>query len=159
MDEGQRQLAGAMGRIPSGMFILTVRRGQAETGMLASWVQQCAFEPPHISVALKRGRPIMGWLEPGSDFVLNILDDTQTDMVAHFGRGFELDQPAFEGLDVERSDGVAPVLAEALAYIQCRVTSRCEVGDHVLFLSAIVGGRVLNQGQPMVHVRKSGLHY
>ena len=31
----------ALGRIPSGLFVLTLRHGGRETGMLASWVQQC----------------------------------------------------------------------------------------------------------------------
>jgi flavin reductase (DIM6/NTAB) family NADH-FMN oxidoreductase RutF len=159
MTEDQRHLAAALGRVPSGMFILTVRHGEAETGMLASWVQQCAFEPPHVSVALKIGRPVSAWLTEGSRFTLNILDDSQTDMVAHFGRGFALGDPAFTGLEVERPNENAPVLEEALAYLVCRVVRRCPIGDHDVLLSEVVSGQLLNEGQPMVHVRKSGLHY
>src|SRR5882672_4348244 len=35
--EGHKQLAAALGRIPSGLFVLTFRQGEIETGMLASW--------------------------------------------------------------------------------------------------------------------------
>ena len=48
-------LAAALGRILSGVSVLTGRGTQA-TGMLTSWVQQCAFEPPSVSVAVKQGR-------------------------------------------------------------------------------------------------------
>ena len=156
--EAHKLLFAALGRIASGLFVLTGRHEQTETGMLVSWVQQCAFEPPHVSLALKRGRTIGAWLEPGDVFVLNILDETQTDMIVHFGRGFELDEPAFTGLEVIRS-GEAPVLAEALAYLECRVASRVVAGDHDLVIAQVLRGRPLNEGQPMVHVRKSGLHY
>jgi flavin reductase (DIM6/NTAB) family NADH-FMN oxidoreductase RutF len=159
MNEARRQLAATVGRIPSGLFILSVRHGELETGMLTSWVQQCAFEPPHISIALQRDRPIIAWLSHGAAFILNILDDNQTDMIAHFGRGFALGEPAFEGLDVERPETGGPVLREALAYLECRITGRHLVGDHELFLAEVVGGQVLNDGQPMVHIRKSGAHY
>jgi flavin reductase (DIM6/NTAB) family NADH-FMN oxidoreductase RutF len=155
----QRHMAAALGRVPSGLFVVTMRQGAAETGMLASWVQQCAFAPPHISLAIQRGRPLTAWLTDGAHFRVNILDDTQTDMIAHFGRGFEPGEPAFEGLEVERPGGGPPVLSEALAYLECRVTGRCPVGDHDLFLAEVVGGRMLGEGHPMVHVRKSGLHY
>jgi flavin reductase (DIM6/NTAB) family NADH-FMN oxidoreductase RutF len=155
----QRQLAAALGRIPSGLFIVTSSHQGQETGMLASWVQQCAFDPPHLSLALKRGRPLHKWLTEGAAFVVNVLDDTQTDMVAHFGRGFSPEQPAFEGLEVERSGERPPVLKDALAYLECRMVGHLMVGDHDVFLGQIVGGRVLNEGHPMVHVRKSGLHY
>ena len=159
MNEPDRQLAAALGRIPSGLFILTARRGEAESGMLTSWVQQCAFQPPHISVALKRDRPIGVWLTKESAFTLNILDDSQTDMIAHFGRGFALDEPAFEGLEVERPESGGPVLQEALGYLECRVIDRYPVCDHELFLAEVVAGRLLSEGQPMVHTRKSGFHY
>jgi flavin reductase (DIM6/NTAB) family NADH-FMN oxidoreductase RutF len=160
MDEARRQMSAALGRIPSGLFVLTASRGEAESGMLSSWVQQCSFNPPLISVAIKRDRPITNWLTPGSAFTLNILDHTQTDMVAHFGRGFDLDQPAFEDLEIERPAGsTAPVLQEAVAYLVCRVAGRHPVGDHDLFLGEVIGGRILGEGPPMVHVRKSGSHY
>jgi flavin reductase (DIM6/NTAB) family NADH-FMN oxidoreductase RutF len=159
VNETQRQLSAALGRLPSGLFVLTACRNGSETGMLTSWVQQCAFDPPHISVALRMGRPINAWLTDGSPFTLNILDHSQTDMVAHFGRGFNLNEPAFEGLDIERPDDSAPVLQEALAYLQCVVTRRLSVGDHELFLARVAGGKVLSEGQPMVHIRKSGSHY
>lgn len=155
----QRQLAGALGRVASGLFIITAHHGEAETGMLASWVQQCSFEPLLINVAIKRERPIAAWLTDGAAFVVNILDDSQTDMIIHFGRGFELDEPAFTGVEVERPDDGPPVLAEALAYLGCRVAGRYPTGDHDLFIGQVIAGRLLNEGHPMVHIRKSGFHY
>ncbi len=154
-----KQLAAALGRIASGIFILTARRNSLETGMLVSWVQQCAFEPPHLSAAIKCGRPINAWLQPGAMFTLNILDDTQTDMIVHFGRGFQLNEPAFTGLDLIRPGDGTPVLEEALGYLDCRCASRQMVGDHELIVAQVVGGRLLGEGQPMVHLRKSGFHY
>src|SRR6516162_4617149 len=97
--------AAALGRVPSGLFILTARHGEDETGMLASWVQQCSFDPPLVCIALRKGREIASWLPEGARFILNILDDTQTDMLIHFGRGFSEKEPAFTDVDVERVDG------------------------------------------------------
>jgi flavin reductase (DIM6/NTAB) family NADH-FMN oxidoreductase RutF len=154
-----RALAAALGRIPSGLFILTATNGTAETGMLASWVQQCSFEPLQLSVALRKGREVTEWLTPGASFVLNVLGDGQTSFLAHFGKGFPTGQSAFTGLDVLRGEAPAPVLAGALAYLECRVEARHPAGDHELLLARLLAGKVLGTGQPMVHVRKSGLHY
>jgi flavin reductase (DIM6/NTAB) family NADH-FMN oxidoreductase RutF len=158
-NDPSRQLAAALGRIPSGLFVLTAQHAGAETGMLVSWVQQCSFDPPLITVALKRGRSVADLLAESATFVLNILDDGQTDMVVHFGRGFELAEPAFAGLEIERIDGLPPVLSESLAFLACQVMSRHSVGDHDLVIAQVIGGKMLSDGQPMVHVRKSGLHY
>ena len=62
-DDRLKPLAAALGRIASGLFIVTAQRGDAETGMLASWVQQCSFDPPQISMCLRQGRDINAWLE------------------------------------------------------------------------------------------------
>jgi flavin reductase (DIM6/NTAB) family NADH-FMN oxidoreductase RutF len=158
-DSHRQPLAAALGRIPSGLFVVTFRHDQDETGMLASWIQQCSFEPPQVSVAVRSDRDVLAWLQPDAPFTVNILDESQTDMLVHFGRGFALGVPAFEGLDLERPDGAPPVLSDSLAYLECRVRQRCNVGDHELVIGHVVAGRLLSEGKPMVHVRKSGLHY
>ena len=152
-------MAAALGRIPSGLFVLTVQRGDIETGMLASWVQQCSFNPPLISLAINPKRDVAGLLTPDSLFTLNILEDTQTDMIVHFGRGFPLNEPAFTELEVIRGQSNGPILAESLAFLTCQVKSSHSAGDHDLFIAQVIDGRMLDEGHPMVHVRKSGSHY
>ena len=154
-----KELAGAIGRIPSGLFIVTARQGDAETGFLASWIQQCSFEPFQISVAIKSGRAVSAWLTPGAPFVVNILEVDQTDLLVHFGKGFALDEPAFNGLDVDRATAGAPILSDTLAFLDCRVVGCHAAGDHDLVVGRVTAGRVLAEGRPMVHVRKNGAHY
>jgi flavin reductase (DIM6/NTAB) family NADH-FMN oxidoreductase RutF len=158
-DDPHRPLASALGRIPSGIFVLTVAQGSVETGMLASWVQQCSFEPPQLSVAIRPNREIVQLLSTGVTFTLNILESSQTDMIVHFGRGFALGQDAFTNLDVRRTPSKGPVLSEALGYLECEVVGRFPAGDHDIFLSRVLAGELLDEGQPMVHIRKNGLHY
>ena len=108
---------------------------------------------------MRRGREVLDALSVGTDFTVNILDRDQTDMIAHFGRGFKPGEPAFNGLTVSRPDGAPPVLDEALAYLRCRVTARHPAGDHDLVIGEVTAGRVLGEGQPMVHVRKTAAHH
>lgn len=154
-----KQMLAALGRIVSGMFVVTARRGHAETGMLASWVQQCSFDPPQVSVALKKGREIADWLPEGAVFIVNILDDTQTDMIIHFGRGFSNKEEAFTDVEVRRIDSNPPILNDALAFLECRVAGRYSTGDHELVIGRVMAGRLLDEGHPMIHIRKSGAHY
>ncbi len=158
-NDPHRPLAQALGRIPSGIFVLTVTRGAIETGMLASWVQQCSFDPPQISVAIRRDRDIAALLDTGTTFTLNILEASQTDMIVHFGKGFAITEDAFVGLEVRREPPRGPVLTEALGYLECEVVGRMAAGDHDLFLGRVRAGELLDEGQPMVHIRKNGLHY
>ena len=159
LEEAKQSLASALGRVPSGLLVLTIARGDVETGMLASWVQQCSFEPPMVTVAVKKDRKISELLADESPFTLNILDESQTGAVRHFGKGFALNEPAFDGLEITRDENNGPVLANSLAYLSCRVRNRVDAGDHHVLLAQVEHGRVLGEGKPMIHVRKNGLRY
>lgn len=158
-NDPHKNLAAALGRIPSGIFILTAAQGAVETGMLASWVQQCSFQPPLITFILQRGRPIANLLTTDGVFTLNILEAAQTDMIAHFGKGFTLADNAFEEVDIRRAPPHGPILTEAHAYLFGKVVSRMSAGDHDLYFAEITAGSLLDEGQPMVHIRKNGFHY
>jgi len=164
MSESQQQagleLSQALGRIPSGIYILTVRYEEHSTGMLASWVQQAGFEPPTLSVAVRRDRYVAKWIESSRRFTLNQVAKGNKNLVRHFGRGFEPGAPAFEGLELLDEASGNPVLASAMAFLDTEVLSSCLSGDHQIFLSRIVGGRILNSdSEPMIHVRHNGFHY
>ena len=145
--------------IPSGIFILTVARDGVETGMLASWVQQCSFHPPMLSFVVQRSRPIADFLGTDAGFTINILEAAQTDMIAHFGKGFTLQDDAFKDLSIRRAAPHGPILEEAHACLFGKVVNRIATGDHDLFLGEVIAGSVLEEGLPMVHIRKNGLHY
>src|SRR5437588_6712518 len=127
-----KALAAALGRVPSGLFIVTIRHGRSETGMLASWVQQCSFEPPQVTFAVNTQRPVLPWLAAGTPFTVNVLAEGQKRLLAHFGKGFALNEPAFEGVELLRLGEGAPALREALAYLDCRVAALVPAGDPVL---------------------------
>lgn len=127
--------------------------------MLASWIQQCSFEPPSISLAVKQSRFLASWLEEGCPFTVNILDESQTELISHFGRGFAPEQDAFAGLEIRRRSDAAAILTDCLAYLDCKVQDSVPVGDHILFIAEVLDGNVLNPGRPMVHIRKSAAHY
>jgi flavin reductase (DIM6/NTAB) family NADH-FMN oxidoreductase RutF len=148
-----------LGRIPSGIFILTAGTGERATGMLASWIQQAGFDPPSITVAVNRQRYVCDWLAEGRPFVVNVLGEMHKDYLAHFGRGFKQGEPAFEGLEITYCPRGVPILAGALGHFECERLEHIDSGDHRIFLAKVVRGQLLDEGQPMVHIRKSGAHY
>lgn len=151
--------AAALGRVPSGLFVITAGREADTTGMLASWVQQCSFDPPQLTIAVQPGRPIGQLLADGAHFVLNLLGEGQGHLLKHFAKGFERDEPAFTGLQLDRSAEGVPVLHVALGHLACIVAGRLSAGDHDLIIARVTGGRLHRDGKPAVHVRKSGLNY
>ena len=149
-----------LGRVPSGIFILTVGVGERATGMLSSWVMQAGFEPPMVSVAVKLGRYVCDWLSEGQPFVLNLVGESQTDLVKHFGKGFEPGAPAFKGVAITHCARGVPILADTLGHLECEPLRHEDSGDHRIFLAKVVRGKLRHaDAQPMVHVRRSGANY
>jgi flavin reductase (DIM6/NTAB) family NADH-FMN oxidoreductase RutF len=148
-----------LGRIPSGIFILTVGDGERATGMLASWVMQAGFEPPMVTVAVKQGRYVGEWISQGDPFVLNLVADEQKHLLKHFGKGFEPGEPAFSGLAVRSAGNGVPALSEAIGHLECEMADCLESGDHRIFLARVSDGALANDLPPMVHIRKTGAHY
>ena len=153
-------LAKALGRIPSGLYILTVRRGDRATGLLASWVQQAGFDPPMLTAAVQRDRYVGDWIAAGGRFTLNQLAVGSKALIRHFGRGFAEDAPAFEGLELREGARGGPILTAALAYLDVEVAAQVVEGDHRVFLARIVAGELLDPAaEPLLHVRSNGFHY
>ncbi len=111
-------IAQVLGRIPSGLFVLTVRHEERDGGMLASWVMQAGFEPPMVSVAVRSDRHLAAWLTAGSPFALHILPTGDKSLLKHFSRGFEPDEPVLEGLDFERGPHGVAVLKGTVGHMR-----------------------------------------
>ena len=150
----------ALGRVPSGLFILTARRGDHATGMLASWVQQAGFLPPMLTVALRHDRYVADWVAASGRFTLNQVRAGHKRLIQHFARGFAPDAAAFDGLALRGDAQGGPVLADALAFLAAEVAAELSSGDHRIFLARVVAGALLDPGaDPMLHVRHNGSHY
>jgi len=149
------EIATGLGRIPSGLFVVTWHDDGVDRCMLASWVMQAGFAPPQVSVAIGESRDLLAAVDRGQPFVVSVLAESQRGLLARFGKP---GPDAFTGLAVQRTASGAIALPDASAWLECRPTARAAHGDHVVVLAEVVaaGG---GGGEPAVHVRRNGLRY
>ena len=157
--ETREEIGKALGKIPSGVGVLTAKGGAEESAMLASWFQQVAFEPPMIAVAVNKSRPILSLIQSSKAFTVSLFHTNQKDLFGHFAKGFEPGQDPFQGIKVTSSGTGGAVLSDAMSFLSCEVSGELDAGDHKVFLGRVVKGGVLNEGHSMVHTRKTGFHY
>jgi flavin reductase (DIM6/NTAB) family NADH-FMN oxidoreductase RutF len=112
-----------------------------------------------ITVALHEDRVLARWLAEGTPFTVNLLSQEQRPLLAHFGRGFEEGEPAFEGLEIERTSNGAPALAGTVGYLECEPSGHLDSGDHRVFLARVTAGHFNEGRRPLVHVRRNGMKY
>jgi flavin reductase (DIM6/NTAB) family NADH-FMN oxidoreductase RutF len=149
-----------LGRIPTGLYIITAENNGQRAAFLASWVCQAGFSPPAVSVAVKQDRPIMRQMNRGAHFAVNLLGKDDKAIMGRFARGFEISDDPFEGSTIERTDNNTPYLPDALGFLECRLLRLLEPStEHNLIVGEVIGGHMLKEGEPWVHIRKSGDHY
>ena len=159
----QARIAPVLGRVPSGVFILVAGDGNGrQTGMLTSWVQQASFEPPQVTIAVNKSRYLIDWLKDGSPITLNQVPKGDNVLFRHFGKGFDPDANAFEGIDLIPANNGLTALSSAMATLEGAVCGQMDAGDHRILLVTITDARSHkdpSQFEPFVHVRKNGFSY
>lgn len=151
----------AVGRIVGSLSIVTASQGELSSAMVASWISQASFTPPGFTVAVAKDRAIEALLYPGRPFVLNILaEGKHLGAMKHFLKPFAPGEDRFAGIETTPASNGAPILSEAIAYLECQVGERMECGDHWLVYATVEAGRVLDgEAKTAVHYRQTGTHY
>ncbi|PNK03295.1 diflavin flavoprotein A [Cylindrospermopsis raciborskii S07] len=151
----------ALGRISGGLYIITAKKGDVSSAMLASWVSQSSFKPLGFSIAVAKDRAIESLMQVGDRFVLNVLEEgNYQTLMKHFLKRFAPGADRFEGVKTQPAENGAPILSDALAYMECEVVSRMDCGDHWAVYSTVYAGRVSKPDSlTAVHHRKVGNHY
>ncbi len=151
----------AIGRISGGLYIITAKKDDISSAMLASWVSQASFDPPGFTVAVAKDRAIESLMQVGDHFVLNILEESNYQhLMKHFLKRFPPGADRFAGVKTQTAENGSPILTDALAYLECEVVSRMECSDHWIVYSKVSTGRVSNpDALTAVHHRKVGNYY
>lgn len=156
----KEELGKALGRIASGVYVVTIDSESGPHGMLATFVAQVAFEPPILTIAIAAQRPILNDLE-GQVVTVNVLSKDNVDIFKAFARPSKTPQDdRFEGLNlIENPDG-AIAFANVVSIVNCEIRQLVPAGDHVVAFAEATSGQIINgEAEPMIHLRRNGFQY
>ncbi|MEZ4867318.1 MAG: flavin reductase family protein [Caldilineaceae bacterium] len=155
----RKEIVAALQQIPYGLYILTTGRGSNANAITCNWVSQVSFEPLLVMVAVEKQSRSHQLLEAEGIFVINVLAKEQAQLARRMAAPHRLNP--HKVARVEHRPGVtgAPVLTEAMAFLECNVHHALEAGgDHTLFVGEVIAGALLQAGEPLT-LRAAGLHY
>ena len=168
-NEPSEAIGAALGRIPSGLFVVTWRdrdvdAAATDRAMLASWIMQGGFVPPLITIAVAASRDLLAAIDQCTPFVVNVLGESQRSLLARFGKPAAPGEDPFAGLAVDRSPAGAAVIPEATAWLECQAVTQAggsggQMGDHVIILARVMAAGTGPEQPPLVHTRRNGLRY
>lgn len=152
----------AMGRVVGSLCVVTAKDGDAESAMLASWISQASFDPPGITVSVKKDRAAESLLVLNNAFNINILaEGRERGVMKALLKPFKPGEDRFGEVDHSRSEETGCVmLNDAVSVLECRVADRLEAGDHWIVYGTVTKGKLLSDTDlSAVHHRKTGTTY
>ena len=144
----------AMGAFATGVTIITVDLDGEVHGMTANAFTSVSLDPMLVLVCVDHSTRTHAHLHAKKRFGINVLCDDQRSISEYYARPERIHEhaEAEAGARFERTRHGTPVLHGALAYLECRLQSAEEAGDHTIFI-AEVEDVVLQDGDPLLFFR------
>jgi flavin reductase (DIM6/NTAB) family NADH-FMN oxidoreductase RutF len=144
----------AMGCFATGVTIVTVDLEGEVHGMTANAFASVSLDPVLLLVCVDRNARTHAHLHAKKRFGINILAEHQRQISEYYARPECTHERAEEkaGARFDRTGHGTPMLRGALAYLECKLQSTQEAGDHTIFIAA-VEEVVVRQGEPLLFFR------
>jgi flavin reductase (DIM6/NTAB) family NADH-FMN oxidoreductase RutF len=138
-----------IGHFATGVTIVTAREADVDFGVTVSAISSLSLEPPMLLVCLNRSSRTQGVISRTGAFAVNILESGQADLARLFATSRD---DKFSEVELARGDLGHPLLAGALAHVECEVDEEATGGTHAVFL-AKVRRAVRYDGEPLLYYR------
>jgi len=141
----------ALRHFAAGVTLVTIRSGEITHGLTVSAFASVSPRPPLVAVVIDHNHYAHELLErPGAVFAVNILAADQQGLSDRFA--WLPDGDRFSAGKWSAAVTGAPVLEEALVWLDCTLHSRLAAGGHTLYVGQVEASRVLRSGEePLVY--------
>ena len=138
------EIAELFHRLSYGVYVVGVAAGDRRDGFTAAWVMQASFDPLLLALSINSSNASYELLHAGGGFTVNILKKGQLDLARRFGTRSGRNEDKLAGIRWRPGRTGAPILEQALGYLDCRLAGRHRAGDHELVLGHVVDGKILD---------------
>ena len=121
--------------------LVTARHGEKESIITLAWQTPVSKSPPLAAISVGPSRYSHDLIAKSGQFVINVPPFSLLKETIYCGTvsGRDGDKFAGAGLTQEPAQTVsAPLIAECIGHLECRVVKEISAGDHTLFLGEIV---------------------
>jgi flavin reductase (DIM6/NTAB) family NADH-FMN oxidoreductase RutF len=135
------------------VFLVTYRTQEDDVeGMTATAVMSLSLTPPSLLVAISHQARARDAIRERAAFGVSVLGEAHVAVAESAGRTGG--NKSFGGaLTTEADPSRTPVLSDALATFQCRVTETHDHVTHTLFVAEVLDARAGSNGAPLLHHR------
>ena len=130
-----------MRRWASTVTVITTKTDDLIYGLTATAFSSLAAEPPEVFVSVYRKTRTHPLIVKSGIFCVNFLAPTMAHVSDRFA-GRVPDEERFAGLTHHTEATGAPVLDDAIAFLDCKLVHAFEAADHTIFIGSVQAARV-----------------
>ncbi len=141
---GGDDLRSLMRLFPGGVCVVGVDADGDRIAATMGSLVSLSLNPPLVGISVGRDLALHELLRSAGAFGVSILRGDQAQTASQFARGAP-PIALWHGVATRDGETGAPLLADALGWIECRVWAEYDAGDHTFFVGEVVA---LEEGEP-----------
>lgn len=148
--------------LPYGLYVVGSRAGDRRNLMTLNWATQVSFEPKLFGIGVEKTAFTHDLITEGGAFTLNTIDREDRAIVRKFTKPVEHDPVAksLNGFPYREGLTGAPILAGAVAWLDCEVRQAVDTGDHTFFVGEVVdAGFQKDEATPVLRMEDTRMNY
>jgi len=151
MSVSQAEFRKALSSFATGITVITLDSDGEVHGMTANAFTSVSLDPMLVLVCVDQKARTHAHLHAKKRFGVNVLAENQRKISEYYARPARTHDRAAEeaGAKFEHTRHGTPVLEGALAYLECRLHTVEDAGDHTIFI-AEVEEVVVREGKPLL---------
>jgi flavin reductase (DIM6/NTAB) family NADH-FMN oxidoreductase RutF len=158
-DRLRRRVLWAM---PSGLYVVGSRDGDRRNLMTLNWATQVSSDPKLLGIGVEKGALTHELIERGRVFSLGIVSREDRAIVRKFTKPVDVDTAAMTLNGFAFHDGRtgAPILTQAVAFVECEVRQPVDCGSHTFFVGEVVDAAFLQAEEtPVLRMEDTRMNY
>ncbi len=131
-------------KIPNALALVGSAHDGERNGMTTSWITQLSMEPVLVGIGVDNSAVTHRLISASGAFTVNLWDSEDTRVFVKFSKPAvdDGDGDTLNGRSVTTATTGAPVFDEAIAWIDCEVRHRLDLGTHTLFVGEVVDASI-----------------
>ena len=138
-------------KIPYGLFVVGVKAGDKLHAFTASWLSQISMKPPAIVIGVRKNSRPLPMIRRGKVLTVNFIRKENRDTVAHFFKFVAHAGNKLGHYHFHIGETGAPILDEAIGYLECRVKKIVSgFGDHSAVIAEVTNAKIKEDVSPLL---------
>jgi flavin reductase (DIM6/NTAB) family NADH-FMN oxidoreductase RutF len=148
--------------MPSGLYVVGSRDGDRRNAMTLNWATQVSSEPKLLGIGVEKEAFTHELIAQGRVFSLCVISREDRAIVRKFTKPVEVDTAAMtlNGFPFRDGRTGAPVLTQAVAFVECEVRNPVDCGSHTFFVGEVVDAGFLQPEEtPVLRMEDTRMNY